>query len=188
MRAVAGLVPVFVVQLLQLVDVDHQHRVAALRAARAQFVLAVQDRLEGPQVQQARQAVALRHLLDAPARGHDRARERLRQVGDERIGADFAEQPRRQFRRRRQHALADDHREPGERDADTMTSAPRRPSVIATSTIGSRYRLTIGLAEPPVWIATTVMKATMAAAPSAMRAPVSRTGNPRQRNASTKSV
>ena len=69
-----------------------------------------------------------------------------------------------------------------------MMIAPRRPSVIATTTIGSRYRLIIGLAEPPVRPATTVMKMTIAAEPSVIRAPVACTGKPRQRKSTTKSA
>ena len=60
------------------------------RASRARSPCSrASSRLEGAQVQHSRQAVALRHLLDAPARGHDRARERLRQVGDQRPGAEL---------------------------------------------------------------------------------------------------
>ena len=66
--------------------------------------------------------------------------------------------------------------------------APRAPSIIAATTIGSRYRLIRGLWVPPVWIAATVMNATIAAAESAIRSPVPRTGNPRQRDASAKIV
>ena len=46
----------------------------------------------------------------------------------------------------------------------------------------------MGLAEPPVRLATTVMKTTIAAEPSAMRAPVAWTGKPRQRKTTTKSA